>query len=68
MLNACVFFLGLYFITLCAQINVIGRNQIPEILVLARFGLSSLAKYIQQREAEVPLHHVPPLPLIAKFE
>ena len=42
-------------IILCAQINVIGRNQILETLVLARFGRISLAKFIQQREADVQL-------------
>lgn len=31
-------------IILCAQINVTGRNQILETLVLARFGRISLAK------------------------
>lgn len=42
-------------ITLCAQINVIGKKQILEKLVLARFGWISLVKYLQQREADVQL-------------
>lgn len=42
-------------ITLCPQINIIGRKQILEMWVLARFGWISLVKYLQQREADVQL-------------
>lgn len=40
---------------ICARINLIGRNQILENLVLAGFVCMFLKKYIQQREADVQL-------------
>lgn len=56
------------FGSLCAQINVIGGNQILEILVLARFSLTSLAKCIQQREAAIQLPSCSTSAINAKFE